>query len=135
MIWVEWHLHLPALGTKTTLWLNGRELARDLDTSRDGPALRIDPGLLVVGSNRIQLIVVPYGDGRNHMPELSRLGAVSVVTPAPQWQRQLFNGLAQVIVQAGKAPGSIRLTAQAQDLAAGDAEVAAQSAELRPAVP
>ncbi len=132
---VEWHLHLPALGTKTTLWLNGRELARDLDTSRDGPALRIDPSQLVVGSNRIQLIVAPYGDGRNHMPELSRLGAVSVVTPAPQWQRHLFNGLAQVIVQAGKDPGSLRLTAQAQDLVAGDAEVATQSAELRPAVP
>jgi beta-galactosidase len=132
---VEWHLFLPALGTKTTLWLNGRELARDLDTSRDGPALRIDPGLLAVGANRVQLIVTPYGDGRNHMPELTRLGAVQVLTPAPQWRRRLFNGLAQVLVQGAKNPGSIRLTVQAEDLGSADAQVTEQAADPLSAVP
>jgi beta-galactosidase len=132
---VEWHLFLPALGVRATLWLNGRELARDLDTSTNGPSLRLDPGRLVAGPNRIQLLVAPYGDGKNHMPELTRLGAVRVVTPAPQWQRRLFNGLAQVIVQSARDPGIVRLTAQAQGLAPGDSEVTLQSAAPRPAVP
>jgi beta-galactosidase len=131
----EWHLFLPALGMRTTLWLNGREEARDLDTSASGPALRLDPSRVLNGPNRVQLIVTPYGDGRNHMPELTRLGAVRVVTPAPQWQRRLFNGLAQVLVQGPRAPGSIRLTSQADDLRPAEARVTAQSALLRPAVP
>ncbi len=132
---VEWHLFLPALGTWTTLWLNGRELARNLDTSTAGPALSLDPAQLVIGSNRVQLIVTPYGDGRNHMPELTRLGAVRVVTPAPEWQRHLFNGLAQVLVQGTREPGTIRLTAQAQNLIPAEAQVTTQSVPLRPAVP
>jgi beta-galactosidase len=131
----EWHLFLPALGTRTTLWLNGRELARDVDTSDVGPSLRVDPSRLVAGSNCVQLIVTPFGDGRNHMPELTRLGAVRVVTPAPQWQRHLFNGLAQVIVQAGREPGTIRLTAQAENMAAAGAQVVTRPATPRPSIP
>ena len=69
------------------------------------------------------------------MPELTRLGAVRVVTPAPEWQRHLFNGLAQVLVQGTREPGTIRLTAQAQNLIPAEAQVTTQSVPLRPAVP
>ena len=34
-------LFLPQFGTKTTVWLNGAELARDLDTAAAGPALTL----------------------------------------------------------------------------------------------
>ena len=40
-----------------------------------------------------------------------------MTTPAPQAQRSLFNGLAQVIVQAPAAAGFLRLTAEADGLA------------------
>lgn len=35
----------------------------------------------------------------------------------PAWKRSVFNGLAQVLVQAGKTAGGIRLTARAEGLA------------------
>jgi beta-galactosidase len=69
------------------------------------------------------------------MPELARLGAVQAVTPAPQWQRHLFSGLAQVIVQAGSGAGSIKLSATAVGLRATEAVIAASPAPLRPSVP
>jgi beta-galactosidase len=128
-------LFLPSLGTKTTLWLNGRELVRDLDTTRAGPALPLDPAQLVTGVNRLHLIVTPFADKRNHIPELVRLGSVNVVQSAPAARRSLFNGLAQVLVQAPRQPGEIRLTAAAEGLAPAEFKVAARPASLRPSVP
>jgi beta-galactosidase len=128
-------LFLPAFGAKTTLWLNGRELARDLDTSKVGPALRLDPTQLVAGLNRVQLLVTPFGDKLNHIPELTQLGSLHAYTPAPPARRSLFNGLAQVIVQSTREPGEIRLTAKSEGLAPTDSTVTVRPATLRAAVP
>ena len=112
------------------LWLNGHELARDLDTSTVGPALRLDPAQLVAGMNRVQLIVTPFDDKRNHIPELTRLGSVHVATPAPPARRSLFSGLAQVIVQSTREPGEIRLTAKSDGLVPAEGTVTARPATL-----
>ena len=119
-------LILPTFGPKTTLWINGRELAHDLDTSAAGPALKLDPAQLVAGVNRLQLIVTPFDDKKNHIPELTRLGSVRVTTPAPPARRSLFNGLAQVIVQSTRKPGEIRLTAKSDGLAPAESTVTAR---------
>ena len=128
-------LHLPTLGSKTTLWLNGRELARDIDTATVGPALRIDQTQLIAGVNRVQLIVKPFDDPLNHIPELTQLGSMRAFTPAPPARRSLFNGLAQVIVQSTREPGKIRLTAKSDGLAAAESIITARPATLRAALP
>jgi beta-galactosidase len=121
-------LILPTFGGKTTLWLNGRELAHALDTSAAGPALPLDPALLVAGLNRVQLIATPFDDKKNHIPELTRLGSVRITTPAQPARRSLFNGLAQVIVQSTKEPGEIRLTAKSDGLTAAESTVSVRGA-------
>jgi beta-galactosidase len=131
----ELQLYLPALGARTTLWVNGHEQARDIDTSMVGPALRLDRGQLVTGTNRVQLVVTPFADGRNHIPDLTELGSVQIRTPAPPWRRSAFGGLAQVILQAGAPPGTITLTATAQGLASGKLVLEVRPAALRPALP
>jgi len=128
-------LFLPALGSRTTLWLNGRELGHALDTTQSGPALVLEASQMVVGENRVQLIVTPFADNRNHIPELSRLGTVALTDPAPPARRSLFNGLAQVIVQADAEPGLIRLTASSEGLQTATAEVAKLSVPLPASVP
>jgi beta-galactosidase len=119
----RWRLTVPALGIRTSLWLNGRVLAKDVDTSVSGPAWSLDASQIRAGANRIQLVVVPYPDRVNHMPELTRLGAVQVVTPAPRWQRRLFNGLADVVVVGGADAGVLRLEAESENLAPARSEV------------
>jgi beta-galactosidase len=112
----RFHLYLPSLGQRTTLWLNGHELAKDVDTSEAGPDIALDRGVLVAGLNRIQLIAVPFADGKNHIPDRTRLGAVQAFRPADPWERHAFNGLAEVIVQASGEPGEITLKARSAGL-------------------
>jgi len=128
-------LFLPSLGSKTTVWLNGRELARDLDTANAGAALALDRSQLVAGQNRVQMLVQPFADHRNHIPELSRLGALQIATPAAPWRRRAFNGRAQIIVQAGKQAGPLRLSAAAPGLPVATLELTAEPSAARPAVP
>ena len=128
-------LFLPTFGAKTSLWLNGRELARDIDTSKVGPALRLDPAQLVAGVNRVQLIVTPFADRLNHIPELTRLGSLRALTSAPPARRSLFNGLAQVIVQSTREAGVIDLKAESDGLVSAEGTVSARLAALRAAVP
>jgi beta-galactosidase len=51
------------------------------------------------------------------------------------WSRSLFNGLAQVIVQASREAGDFKLTATADGLQSASVTVAAKPAPLRPSVP
>jgi beta-galactosidase len=53
----------------------------------------------------------------------------------PQWKRSVFNGLAQVIVQAGKEPGTLALTARADGLSETPLNISAGAAVPLPAVP
>ena len=128
-------LFLPALGAKTSVWINGRELGRDIDTSHHGISLPLDSGELIVGLNHVQILVTPLFDHRNHLPELTRLGSLQLRTPAPAWQRKVFNGYAQVIVQSDQQAGAIKLTAQAKDLQSATLIITSKAVTPNPAVP
>jgi len=53
----------------------------------------------------------------------------------PQWQRSVFNGLAQVIVQTNKRPGTLTLTAASPGLESAAVKLDAAPAQARPSVP
>jgi beta-galactosidase len=128
-------LFLPALGAKMSVWLNERELVRDLDTSVTGPAVRLESAQLVSGVNRVQVLVEPFRDQRARLPELTRFGSLRVASPAPPVQRSLFNGLAQVIVQATEQAGPIRLVAKAAGLEPAESTVTSRAVEKPVSVP
>lgn len=69
-----------------------------------------------------KIIGVGNGDPNCHEPEQGN-------------QRSLFNGLAQVIVQSGRAAGEIKLTATADGLAPATAVMPVQPCSPRPSVP
>jgi beta-galactosidase len=131
----EVRLVLPGLGARTTVWVNGREIARDLDTTRLGPDLGLDPPVLREGENVVRLLVTPVLDGRNRIPETTQLGTVSARTPAAGWTRRAFGGLAQVIVQAGRRAGPITVVASAAGMPPARLVLQAAPATARPAVP
>jgi beta-galactosidase len=49
----------------------------------------------------------------------------------PDWQRSTFNGLAQVIVQADKTAGEIKLTASSDGLAPTTVTIQARPSQIR----
>jgi beta-galactosidase len=67
--------------------------------------------------NRIQLLTTPFADGKNHIPDRTRLGAVQVQEPSLPWQRRAFNGYAEAIVQSTGEAGEITLYARSDGLA------------------
>ena len=82
----------------------------------------------VTGSGK--LIGVGNGDPSSHEPDVY----LSTGTNAPDWQRSLFSGLAQIIVQSTKEPGDIKLTAKADGLTPATLTIPAQPVTPRPAV-
>ena len=54
---------------------------------------------------------------------------------APRWQRSVFNGLAQIIVQSTKQPGEIKLTARSPGLAPAVLAIPTKACTPRPALP
>ncbi|MET0555190.1 MAG: beta-galactosidase GalA [Vicinamibacteria bacterium] len=128
-------LVVPRLGARTTVLVNGREVARELDTSRAGPDLRLDPAVLVAGDNRLRLLVVPQEGPRNLIPETTHLGTVAVRTPAAPWSRRAFGGLAQVLLQAPRATGPLRVVAAADGLAPAVLDLTLAPAEARAELP
>ena len=79
-----------------------------------------------------KIIGVGNGDPSSHEPDQFIPNAG---TPSPVWQRSLFNGLAQVIVQGTKEPGEIKLTARATSLASATLSLTSKPAPLRSARP
>ena len=76
-----------------------------------------------------KIIGVGNGDPSSHEPDqfIATTGA-----PSPVWQRSLFNGLAQVIVQSTKEPGDIKLTARATGMAPTTLTLQSKPAVPRP---
>jgi beta-galactosidase len=54
---------------------------------------------------------------------------------APSWQRSVFNGLAQILVQSMPATGEIKLTARADDLSPATVSIQSQPCPPHPSVP
>ena len=54
---------------------------------------------------------------------------------APEWQRSVFNGLAQILVQSTREPGEIQLTASADGLPPATVTIQSQPCAPRPFMP
>jgi len=79
-----------------------------------------------------KIIGVGKGDPSSHEPDQFIATGQS---PALVWQRSLFNGLAQVIVQSKQEAGDIKLIARSTGLAEKTMVLTAKHARLRPALP
>lgn len=85
------------------------------------------------GENTVAVAVANYGQAAGvnkgvwlRMPE----------APLPvQWKRSVFNGLAQIIVQASKKSGAMKLTARSAGLEPATVSIEGRPAIARPSVP
>ena len=88
--------------------------------------------LLHPGENTVAVSVANW----NGSGGINKGVALQFVGQAPptDWQRSVFNGLAQIIVQSTKDPGHIELTAHADSLTSGTLTLTVQPASPRPSV-
>lgn len=85
------------------------------------------------GDNTITVGVQHGGSWAGLNPDVY-LEIIPEDTPV-RWSRSLFNGLAQVIVQSGKRPGTLSLTASAEGLRPATVSLETQATDPRPVVP
>jgi beta-galactosidase len=121
-------LLLRSVGDTQSIYLNGHALGLNLRRDPVGYTYTLDPSLLQPGRNVVTIFATRFADKGAQAFHWSGPGpaAVQIVTPAPQWKRSVFNGLAQVIVQSTAQAGEIELTAASPGLAPGKVNIVTQ---------
>lgn len=123
-----------SLGREQSIYINGKKIADNLKQNGKGNAFVLTTSDVHAGRNSIAIAATPLlkkqsWDNINMNP-----GLFQVVSPAAQWKRSLFNGLAQVIVQSTGGEGDILITATSNGLKQATLTITASPANTRPAV-
>jgi len=111
------------------VYVNGK-LAGESRNWEQSPAFEVG-GLLKEGSNSVA-VLVKNNDGAGGLNKGACL-QFSLPPERPLATRSAFNGLAQVIVQAGFEPGSLKLRVSSEGLKAEELAIESVSAKPRPA--
>ena len=131
-------LLLRDLGEQQWIYLNGQPIAQNVARDPAGHQFDFDSAVLRSGKNVIAIIATPPAAGRGGRGRPGGRHAAtrrwSKWSPAGDWKRNLFNGLAQVIVQSTGQPGEITLTATPTNLAPAVLKIQSQAATPRPSV-
>ena len=125
------------LGETESLYVNGHLVAENVPRDAAGHEFQVTPALLPAGTNVVAVISTPRKQLRRGEGDRNPGGpvVVKVVTPAGEWKRSVFDGLAQVIVQSSHTPGEIKLTASGDHLSPATVTLQSRTVEPRPSVP
>jgi beta-galactosidase len=104
------------IGTNQRVFLNGKLLDGKISDTKENTSISIDLTYLKKGENHLTIIAKPLKKKHEWDIPNKQPGTIQIIQPAENWSRKLFNGLAQVIVQAGKSPGQIVLHAVSEGM-------------------
>jgi beta-galactosidase len=120
------------LDGESTLFVNGQKVG--LSPDGRAPAVYDVKKFLKTGDNIVTVLFNNY-----NMFTTGWVDEVALRLQQPplelKWSRSVFNGLAQVIVQATKEPGEIRLNARAGALKGAAVTIQSKATAARPCVP
>jgi beta-galactosidase len=105
-----------SIGTLQSIYVNGKEIAKNIKNENPGNAFKIDLSLLKPGKNNVTIVTVPFVKKHRWDNVNTDPGVIQIITPPSPWNRKLFNGLAQVMVQSTSEAGEITLTATSPGL-------------------
>jgi beta-galactosidase len=109
-------LYARSLGEEQAIYINGQLIAASMKRDKASHEFKLDSTIVHQGKNEYVIVAMPLLK-QNIWDELNTYpGTVKVVYPAGKWQRRVFNGLAQVILQSTQTPGIITLKASADGL-------------------
>ncbi len=113
------------------VYVNGRQIGESHDWQV--PAVFDLKPFLHPGENTLAVAVANYS-GQGGLNKGVTLEFPEKLV-APEWQRSVFNGLAQIIIQSTKEPGEIKLTASADGLSPATISIQSQPCPPRPFIP
>ncbi len=139
-------------------WRKGKDFARMVETAGKTSRIRLFPDRSTIEADREDVCIVNVAafdrGGREdfladnlikfELEGVGRIIGVGNGNPSSHekdkcasnaWQRRLFNGKCQILIQSGGTPGSITLRATSDGLEPASITVKARSATIRPSVP
>lgn len=117
-------LLLTAIGENERVTLNGQLVYEAINSATAKASVSVPMETLRPSQNILRIDAKPFGSARQRAQLKSIEPAVlRVTTPAPQWTRSVFNGLAQVIVQSTGEPGVVTLEAASDGLSRASVEI------------
>jgi beta-galactosidase len=128
-------LFFNAIGNQQVVYVNGKAVSEILD-KKAGERYRfeLDASTINPGKNELAIVATPYTVRNTWESPNTYPGVVQVILPAKTYNRSLFNGYAQVLVQSTKLPGEIKLIAKSAGLKNAGFVVKSNKIILRPAV-
>ncbi len=128
-------LYPKTLAEDQALYVNGQLIADKIKRDAPNDGFPLPKTILKKGRN-VYAVVGPELLRRQTWEELNNdPGSIRTVIPAKPYQRSLFMGLAQVIVQGTEKPGTLTLKAEGDGLSGAELKIDAQEATLRASVP
>ena len=110
------NLFYNSIGQSQSIYINGKQIATAIPENKKGDSFVLDKANLRKGKNTITIVAEPLIYKYKWGTVNKNPGTIQIITPAPQWKRTLFSGLAQVIVQSTGETGEITLTATSNGL-------------------
>ncbi len=109
-----------SLGKEQSIYINGKRIASKIPTAVKGDHFVLDRSVLKAGKNNITILATPLLKTNSWDVVNADPGALQIYSPAPQWKRKLFSGLAQVIIQKTPGKGEVILKAKGEGLKSTD---------------
>ena len=110
------NLFYNSIGQSQSIYINGKQIANAIPENKKGDSFVLDKANIRAGKNTITIVAEPLIYKYKWGTVNKNPGTIQIITPAPQWKRTLFSGLAQVIVQSTGEAGEITLTATSNGL-------------------
>jgi len=99
-----------------SVYINGHLIASDIIRDSPDQCFVLDPEIIREGVNEYAVTGQRFRLKRMWDEPNTDPGVVQVVYPAESWKRKAFNGLAEIIIQAGGEAGEIKLKASSEGL-------------------
>ena len=131
----EINLFTKSIVENQSIYVNGNLIASGIKRDAPNQSYRLDHKIIKSGKNVYAVTGQRFRKTYQWDEPNTDPGLVQTISPSSQWKRNLFNGLAQVIVQSTKMSGELILKASAEGLKQAVIKIQTQPVSPRPAVP
>ncbi|MFA9390771.1 MAG: beta-galactosidase GalA [Prolixibacteraceae bacterium] len=129
------NLFYNCIGNLQTVYINGEAISGELNKDeKERYTFQLDASKLKSGKNVLAIVATPYKVKNSWDSPNTNPGLVQVIIPAKNYQRSLFSGYAQVIVQTTKEAGEIKLRAISEGIRDEIFTIQTEEVLLRPSV-
>ncbi len=112
----EVNLYTKSITDSQSIYVNGHLIAADIKRDDPNQSFRLNHDIISSGRNEFAVTGKRFRKKSQWDEPNTDPGLVQVIYPPEQWKRNVFNGLAQVIIQSFKEPGEITLTSDSPGL-------------------